>query len=1059
MSIALPVLPASATAGRIAQEAPAALEARRVAIAEGLRARVRGEVRFGRHDRLLYATDASIYQVEPIGVVVPRDVADAQAVIRYCAEESLPVLPRGGGTALAGQTVNLAVVIDFSAHCRGILTLDPGTRRASVEPGVVLDQLNAAAAAHGLMFGPDVATSSHATLGGMIGNNSAGAWSIRYGRTVEHLRAVDVLLADGRALRFDEGAVLRDRAIAGITEQVAAIVLPLREEIRRRYPRIRRHVDGYNLDLILDQLERGCDGGSAVVGLAQVNLAHVNLAQVDLAHVNLAHVNLAHLICGSEGTLATVVGAELDLVHKPRARGLAIVGFASVDEALSTLQSILATGPAAVELVDDVVLSMATANREYRRYVEIMPQPANGPLGAVLYVEYADDSKDAILASLAALRGLLPGPAIAVHTDAAAMAAAWKLRKAGEPLLHGVPGLRKPITFVEDTAVDPRRLPEFVREFRSIVARHGTIAAYYAHASVGCLHIRPLIHLRDEADLRTMEAIASEVAELVVRYEGALSGEHGDGRVRSPFLERYFGRPLCEAFRRIKSIFDPEGRMNPGNIVAPESMDARLRVRPGSTRDGRSGGFVAVSEEPTRFSYEREHGFGQAVEMCNGAGICRRLTPGGTMCPSYRALLDERHATRGRGNALRLAITGQLSGSSGESPTEPPQGRWSDPETLETLRLCLSCKACKTECPSNVDISKLKAEYLARHWESQGGAPLAVRVLGDVRRLNRLAAALPTLTNALGASPMGRWMTRRLLGFAHGRTLPRVERSLRASPRARRSAHPVGTPTVILYPDCFTLYNDPRIGLASIEALEAFGYRVILPPAAGDAVGCCGRAQISLGLLDRASRTICRSAKALLELVSRERAVAVVGCEPSCISALRDDWLELNLPASEGAPSRSSLQDLAARTFLVEEFLERRWADHPRTPALPEPRQSSAESLTTAGGPILLHGHCHQKALWGVESSAALLQRLVGGRLSIIDSGCCGMAGSFGYMADRYHLSMAIGEQSLFPAVRAAPGDAVICAPGTSCRHQLHDGTGRHALHPMELVAALLNGG
>jgi len=1039
MSIALTVVPSSEPAGR--PMAPLGrFEARRAAIAEGLRARVRGEVRFGRHDRLLYATDASIYQVEPIGVVVPRDVEDARAAIRFCAEEGLPVLPRGGGTALAGQTVNLAVVIDFSAHCREILEIDAGTSRARVEPGVVLDQLNAAAARHGLMFGPDVATSSHATLGGMIGNNSAGAWSIRYGRTVEHLRAVDVLLADGRPLRLDAGAALRDASVLAMTEQVAAIVQPLSAEIRNRFPRIRRHVDGYNLDLILDQLELGRDRGSGPE--------------------RLACVNLAHLICGSEGTLATVVGAEVDLVQKPRARGLAIVGYAGVDEALATLQTILATAPAAVELVDDVVISMALANREHRRYVEIMPQPATGSLGAVLYVEYAGDSKDAVAASLAALPGLLPGQAIAIHTDAASMAAAWKLRKAGEPLLHGVPGVRKPITFVEDTAVDPSRLPEFVREFRAIVSRHGTIAAYYAHASVGCLHIRPLIHLRDQGDLRTMEAIASEVAELVVRYQGALSGEHGDGRVRSPFLERYFGGRLCDAFRRIKAVFDPEGRMNPGNIVAPEPMDSRLRVRPGSVEDGRAGGFVAVAEEPTRFRYEREHGFGHAVEMCNGAGICRRLTPGGTMCPSYRALLDERHATRGRGNALRLAITGQLGTEAGGETSAPDRARWSDPETLETLRLCLSCKACKTECPSNVDISKLKAEYLARHWQERGRAPLATQLLGDVRRMNRIGSMLPGVANAFGASPLGRWLATRVLGVSPSRALPRFERSLHALLRQRRPVTIASdAPTVVLYPDCFTLYNEPRIGLAAIRSLELLGYRVVLPPEGQAGVGCCGRAQISLGLLDQAVSTVASSAQSLLAVVERERAVAVLGCEPSCVSALRDDWLELELDASGHGrgPSRRSLQALAEQTFLVEEFIEARWQEHPCRRAASGSGDGDRHAADFRGPPILLHGHCHQKALWGVESSARLLRRLFGSRLSTIESGCCGMAGSFGYMADRYHLSMAIGEQALFPAVREASQEAIICAPGTSCRHQIHDGTGRGAVHPMELVAEALS--
>lgn len=1026
-----------------------------------LSAVVHGEIRFGRHDRMLYATDASLYQVEPIGVVVPFGADDACRAVEVCRDHAIPILPRGGGTALAGQSVNVAVVIDFSAHCRRIMELDPVHRTARVEPGVVLDQLNAAAARHGLMFGPDVATSSHATIGGMIGNNSAGAWSIRYGRTVEHLRAVDVVLSSGERLRFDEGAAERDARVREITSAIATELRTVATEVKARYPRIRRHVDGYNLDILLDQLERSTPG-------------------------TFDRVNLAHLICGAEGTLATVVGAEVDLVPRPLARGLAIVGYSSVDAALASLRAILATSPAAVELVDDVVIAMALANAEYSRYVEIMPQPEHGALGAVLYVEYFADAEPAIEESFVALRALLPGAAIACHRDSASMAAAWKLRKAGEPLLHGVPGMRKPITFVEDTAVDPMRLPEFVRDFRAIVTKYGTTAAYYAHASVGCLHIRPLICLRDEADLAVMEAIATEVADLVVRYEGALSGEHGDGRVRSPLLERYFGSELCASFRRIKAILDPANLMNPGNIVAPAPMAAHLRVRPQES-------FVRVAPTPTFFRYDREHGFDHAVEMCNGAGICRRLTPGGTMCPSYRVLLDERHATRGRGNALRLAITGQLEESAdGAVSGGVSAPRWDDPETLETLRLCLSCKACKTECPSNVDISKLKAEYLGRRHE-QRGASLQSRVFGHVRLLNRFGSALAPLANAINRAAPTRWIAQWLLDLAPGREIPRFERSLHRwfaarEARRRRGAEnlPViapDSPIVLLFPDCFTVYNEPRIGAAAIRAIEAMGHRVLLPGegasallsgsgvvTAGTGVGCCGRSLISVGLMRDATRIVSATAAGVLELVNRFQPVAIVGCEPSCISAIKDDWLELDLVA--GGPSRAELRSIAQRTWLVEEFVEHRWETHGpprrerahvalapeavRTPRSGDPSEPVKAPFPSDTAPVVLHAHCHQKALWGAGTSANALRRVVGDRLLVLDSGCCGMAGSFGYTADRYHLSMAIGENSLFPPLRAASTDATICAPGTSCRHQIHDGTGRRARHPIELIADAL---
>jgi FAD/FMN-containing dehydrogenase/Fe-S oxidoreductase len=967
-------------------------EHQRESIARDLRALIGGAVRFGRHDRMLYATDASIYQVEPIGVVEPLTIDEAVEVIRYAAHAGIPLLPRGGGTALAGQSVNHAIVIDFSRNCRRVLEIDGDRRTARVEPGVVLDQLNQALLPHGLMFGPDVATSSHACLGGMIGNNSAGAYSILYGRTVEHLIGLDVALASGDRMRFDEGAAHRDPRVMRLTRAVAEAVAPLQSEIRRRFPKIKRHVDGYNLDLLLDQLERSTPG-------------------------TFDRVNLAHLICGSEGTLATTLAATLRLTERPRSRGLAIVGFASVAEALAALATILETTPAAVELVDDVIIEVAKANAEYRRYVELMPQPASGQLGAVLYVEYFAGDRAGVELKMAELQERMALQSMQIHYDASAMAKAWKLRKAGEPLLHGIPGLRKPVTFVEDTAVDPSRLPGFVEEFRAIVARHGTTAAYYAHASVGCLHIRPMVHLKDPADLATMESIASEVAELVARYEGALSGEHGDGRVRSPFLERYFGRELCEGFRAIKRIFDPANLMNPGNITDPGGISDRLRVKPDDS-------FVEVPQTNTYFRYAKEHGFESAVEMCNGAGLCRRVYVGGVMCPSYRALLDERHATRGRGNALRLAISGQL--GDGE-----PGRRWSDPETIETLDLCLSCKACKTECPSNVDIAKLKAEYTAQRFDHRGRVPLSTLLFGHVRTMNRLGSLTPGLANAVNRSAPGKWLAHKLLGVHPKRHIPRFERSLYRWFRNRRSAAASDAPVVILFPDCFTVYNEPRIGKAAVEVLERCGYRVVLPN-----LGCCGRSLISNGMLAE-SITTCRATATALDEVCREHnAVAIVGCEPSCVSAIKDEWLDLRL----GLDDRM-LQRLAAMAWMVEHFVEADWDRHPARPRVAPP-----------DGSVILHGHCHQKALWGVETSAAGLRRVCGEHLSVLDSGCCGMAGAFGYAAHRYDLSMQIGELSLFPPLRAKP-EAIVAAPGTSCRHQIFDALGREALHPIEIIA------
>ncbi len=978
-------------------------------IAAQLRPLISGNVRFSRHERMLYATDASIYQVEPLGVVEPRDLEDVRRLIEFCNARNLPLLPRGGGTSLAGQAVNRAVVIDFSRFFNRILDIDRAAKRVRVEPGVVLAHLNRALLPHGLMFGPDVATATHAVIGGMIGNNSAGAHSILYGRTVEHLDALDVLLANGEQLRLDEGAALRDERIARLTKQVADVVLPLQTQIDERFPKNLRHVDGYNLDLILQQLRSSAS--------------------------QFEKVNLAHLFCGSEGTLGVTIGATLRLVDAPKCKALAVIAFAGVDEALAAVNDILGTQPAAVELLDDVVLGLAKNNAECRRYVDAMPRMAGASHGSLLYVEYFAADADELARRLHDLERLFANHPMKCFTAGPDMAMAWKLRAAGEPLLHGLPGLRKPITFVEDAAVDPSHLPQFVREFRAVVERHGTTAAYYAHASVGCLHVRPLVNLRDRKDRTAMKQIAQEVADLAVRFGGAISGEHGDGRLRSHLLQRYFGRDLCAAFAAIKRIFDPKNLMNPGVIVEPQPMLESLRVKPNEQ-------FLAPPAAPqTFFRYESEHGFGEVVERCNGAGVCRKMS-GGTMCPSYRATRDERHATRGRGNALRLAITGQLS-HDGAAPL------WNDPETLATLDLCLSCKACKSECPSNVDIARLKAEYLAHSWEIRGGAPFTARMIGNVRTVNRIGSAMYPLANAMAGLKPARMILNRLLGIDERRSLPTFARSLlkeggsalrtdRLSPALRAGdseANGNERGTVILFTDCFTTYNEPHIGRAAIDVLESLGYRVVLPD-----LGCCGRSLISVGMLREAQRTCAATARALIDALRHENAVAVVGCEPSCVSAIIDDWQDLDMDVD-----RSALADLKDRTFAVEEFAAR---------AIGECNMK-LDGRPGDGQRVLLHAHCHQKALYGCAESEGLLVDHLGARFTTLDSGCCGMAGAFGFTADHFDISQEIGELALFPALRDDP-DAILLAPGTSCRHQVRDALGREALHPIEFIRALL---
>lgn len=971
-------------------------------IARDLQSIIRGDVRFSRHDRMLYSTDASIYQVEPIGIVVPRTREDTSAVIEYARDHGLAVLPRGGGTSLAGQAVSHAIIVDCSQYQRRILEVDPEGRTCRVEAGVVLDQLNRAVAQHGLMFGPDVATASHATIGGMIGNNSAGAHSILYGRTVEHLRGVEAVLPDGTVTRFDADSINRTGRADELTHSIAQIIAPIEAGIDARFPKIKRHVDGYNLDLILDGIRRSTTD-------------------------NLERVNLSDLICGSEGTLAMILEAELALVETPPSKGLAVAAFSSVDHALEHLPAILATSPSAVELLDDRVIALGRQNVKCRAYVDMLPRLNGSFPGAVLYIEYFGGSQDEIDASFEELRRIHEERSLQFFTEADDMRRAWALRRSGEPLLHAMPGHRKPIAFVEDLAVDPQRLGDFVREFRRIIESHGTQAAFYAHASVGCLHIRPMIDLKVSDDVERMQRIAEDATRLITSYQGALSGEHGDGRARSHLLEKFYGKDIIDAFAAIKTLFDPDNRFNPGVIVDPASMTESWRVRPEDE-------VVNVPEIDTYFRYEPERGFGEAVEQCNGAGVCRRMTEG-AMCPSYRATLDERHATRGRGNALRLAITGQL----GSTRTAPV---WNDAETLETLDLCLSCKACKAECPSNVDIAKLKAEYIAQSRNAGRRTTLFERMTGNIRAANRLGARMPGLANFINSTAIARMLSNRLLGIDPRRSLPKFQRSLFQQVKARKrqassSSSSVShrRPTVLLFADCFNTYNEPHVGMAAIDVLEACGYRVIIPD-----VGCCGRAQISLGLLETAQKTIARTARTLERILDEEDITAILTLEPSCCSAILDDWLDLTLDAD-----RDTLQHIAARTHLAEDFLEREWNHHPRTPNL--------SSTRDGGAPILLHGHCHQKALWGVERTEALLRRVHGGRVPVttLDTGCCGMAGAFGFTRDHYDLSMKIGELSLFPPLRENP-DAHIAAPGTSCRHQILDALGRHAVHPIELV-------
>lgn len=954
------------------------LAQKRAALEAHLRRHLEGEVRFDATSRKLYSTDASIYQIEPLGVVLPRTPNDLLTAVQVALEMHLPIVPRGGGTSLSGQSIGPGLVVDCSKYLNNILTLDPEARVARVQPGVVLDQLNRAAAAHELMFGPDVATASRANLGGMIGNNSAGSHSIAYGKTLDHVRRLHVILSDGsRAdlapLPVADWERREDRTFLGdVYRGVRQAVLEAAPEIERRFPRLLRRVSGYNLDVLADAFA----GRTA------------------------APVGLHQLVIGGEGTLAFIAEAELALVPRPRAVALLIPQFSSLAAALDSLATCLEAGPSAVELLDQMLLDLAGNNLALRGTMSAL----TGRPQALFMVEFSGDDSAEVAERVRKLQARLTGrpgvTALLPVIDEEKRGPLWGLRNAAMPLLLGLPGDRKPITFVEDPAVAPERLPRFVARFRELLRRHGTDGAFYGHASVGCLHIRPVLDLKAADDVYRMRRIAEDVTDLVLEFGGSLSGEHGDGLVRSEWNRKMFGETVYEAFVRVKAAFDPHNLFNPGKVVQARPMTESLRY----------GAAYRATAPETVFDYARQEGFARAIELCNGAGVCRKMQ-GGTMCPSYRATHDEKDSTRGRANVLRLALAG----------TQPLRAL-AGPEVLEVLDLCLMCKACKSECPSNVDMAKLKAEVLHLHYRDRP-RPLGQRLLGQVHRLNRLGAAAAPLVNRLQRSPLARWALEKLAGIDRRRSLPEIHADHFRLWLARHTPAPTANRrgSVLLLDDCFTTYNEPHLGRAAVRVLEAAGHGV---RSAG--LTCCGRALISKGFLTEARTLVQAQAPRLAAQLAD--GTPLLGIEPSCLLTLADEWPEL-VPGPATAL-------IARQAHLADDWLARR---------LDVPLQSLE-------GLCLVHGHCHQKALVGTTGTVQLLRRVPSLDVRVLETGCCGMAGSFGFEKDHYDLSVAIARLDLLPALERHP-DALVVAPGTSCRHQVHDLTPRRALHPLEVIA------
>ena len=946
-----------------------------------LKKRVEGDLRFDRYSRLLYSTDASIYQIEPIGVVVPRHKGDVQAVIEIANRLGVSVLPRGGGTSLAGQAVGHSIVLDFSKYMQNVLEVNKEELWCRVQPGLVQDELNAHVRGMGLQFGPDTSTSNRATIGGMIGNNSAGAHSLTYGKTLDHVIELTILLADGSEVVLKDLAPdeverkSKNDAIEGRAyREVFRLAEQHKNEILARYPKIMRRVSGYNLDEFIKPQP----------------------------------FNLSRMIVGSEGTLATVVEARMRLVRKPKWTAMDVIHFNDDIEALECAQTVLQTAPYAMESTDKMILNLARGNIVQSQRLGFV----QGNPSSLLMVEFAGESEDEVKEQVYKLEELRTREKIGYAATQAfkpeEVRAIWGVRKAGLGLLLGTKGDKKPIAFVEDAAVAPAKLPEFIRRFREVVARHDTVAGYYGHCSVGCMHIRPLINLKDESEKAKMVSIANAIADLVLEFNGAMSGEHGDGLARSHFNAKLFGPALYDAFRQVKRAFDPKNLMNPGKIVDSPAMTESLKISPQ----------YKTWQPQTTLNFSEQGGFARAVEMCSGMGECRKKLDG-TMCPSYMGTLDEEHSTRGRANALRNVIAGLV-----------PKEEFTGKRLYDVMDLCLECKACKAECPSNVDMAKLKYEFLD-HYHRANGLPLRNRIFGAIETLNRLGSALAPVSNWIANSLPNRWLLEIFTGIDHRRPLPQfASESFEAWFATHKVVGDGANGEVVLFHDTFNNYNTPNVAIAATRFLEKSGYRVLLVDKK-----CCGRPMISKGMLSHAKENAAWNVEKLAPFAGK--ATPIIGLEPSCLLTLRDEYSEF--VRTEAAKL------VAANSFLLEEFVMR------------EVNAGKIDFNSNAKGKkALLHGHCHQKALVGTAPTVAML-KAAGYEVSEVDSGCCGMAGSFGFEKEHYELSTKIGNRRLVPAVKAVGADVEVVAPGISCRQQIDHLAGRRAKHPAELLWEVLS--
>lgn len=930
--------------------------------------------------RTLYSTDASIYQIMPVGVAWPKDASQVSAAVEIARTYQVPVLPRGGGSSLAGQAIGEALILDFSRHMDQVLEYNPRERIVKVQPGTVLGPLNRRLAADDLVFGPDPASADRATMGGVLGNNATGSHSILYGMAHDHLLEADAVLSDASIVHFktrtqNELTTLgRKNSLEGaIYRGIPAILDDYQHEISNHFPETFRNVAGYNLQA---------------------------LAQKE-------SLNPATLLVGAEGTLGLITAAKLNLVPVPAYKTLYLIHFDDLGAALACVPEILETHPSAVELIDSMLLQLARANPAYRPLLDaILGDPE-----AVLAVEYQGNELNALTGKEKKLSAYGPTSPL---LEPEAQDRIWKARKVGLGILQSKRGDAKPTTFIEDAAVPVDHLADYALELKEFAASVGVgQIAFYAHASAGCLHIRPQVNLKSAQGLEQMRALAEKSLELVIRFGGTTSGEHGEGFARGEFSRQLFGEKLTQAFQEVKELFDPEYHFNPGKIINPPKMDQVDILRYGPNYQ------ALYRPNQTLLNFDSDQGFDRAVEMCNGAGVCRQLE-GGVMCPSFQATRDEQHSTRGRANMLRAAMTGKL-GSQGLTA----------PEVYQTLDLCLSCQACLNECPSAVDMSKLKAEFLYQYYQTHG-TPFRSWFFANIAGINQLAQPFSSLANLTLQSPLAKMVS--LMGIHPDRSFPpfarqRFTRWFAGNPP--RLKGPARAKAVFFY-DTYLEYNYPHIGQALVRICEKAGLDLIVLEGKVDS----GRPAYSKGMLDKALAL----AQKNLELLSpyAEKGIPIIGCEPSVVVMLTKEYLDL-VPGSES--QKVAQMSMMAEDFLLQEIrnggiqLE---FDH-------KPRQ------------ILFHGHCQQKANFGTDSTLELLDSIPGSTVELIDAGCCGMAGAFGYEKEHYQLSLEVAELGLAPQIRNAGMEAIICASGTSCREQIAHTTERQALHPLEVFASALS--